>query len=485
MNEQFSVQKAVLPIFGYLIVVYVCLSAGNVFRTHEFNFHLWEVKIPSSQFLFWLLLIPFYLNRIVIFEQKESLIPKDQITEENLVSFNSYKKKVLIFSYQLSGVILVFSIFVYVHLQIHFSKLDWNLFYREVPYFILGLLPFYLQMLRSDNKLRKAENIDQINQLKELLFYRFYIFFPALSTCIIPFIFGWCNFSHLPFLACSSAAVLLFWFVSRLNKYYILFVKFFLFLTLLITVYSLFPIFNIFNNDILTCAVAFSAGFLMTMTMGITESWWFLKDRYNFSRYEKDDQKLYTESVHKTTAIVPFLLPLAFLFPNSNLSYWSLLVFAYAIFLYLIWFFTFEKQHEWYWYFLRFICGIIAPLFIILMFIKKANIHDPNISQTLVTVIGGVAITLFFYVANNVKKITYREKYYLKHLVYTILWVYVFVYLASTITNYYFLANDSKNETYILFLNKTIWLILFYLIIGLFLSAVIMWEIFFNKDISE
>lgn len=444
MANMVSVKEATTPVIGYIAVAYTCLVAGNIFR--EVNFK-WDILyLLPNQFLFLLLLIPFYLNRVIVYEQKEKYLNDRNNTDKGIIDF----------SLQFPFVVLVFVLLVFIYLRLDsISSISFEESFRVFLYNLIALVPFYAQIFRMDYKLR-------YNKKKEdLLCFRFYIFFPAISTCMISFIFGWANFNNLYFVSIISLLILLYWSLSIFYNLYsnIIFGAIAVLIITTSFILSFIPIPQGILQGVYNFSVVFSTAFLMTLVMGITESWCFIKDHHNFNNYSDDDKTFYKMSVNKATAVIPFIFPTTFLFPNSSLTYSFLWVFGYSLLLYFIWFFNTNPKG---WTTIKFIFGIIAPILISIFFHKEVSIeHAPKTG--LLLSIGYVCIGIIFSQIKDIKALA--EKYFLNYLFYTVFISFLFLSVPLLFPD--ITSSDS------IFLKKVAILSLFYLVILIFVCALV------------
>src|SRR5690349_6125406 len=74
-KEGVTIFGLIVPAIGYLFVALICIMSGSSLRE---ELKLLEfVAITPEQFLYWLLLVPIFVNRVIMYEQGSKLSEVD------------------------------------------------------------------------------------------------------------------------------------------------------------------------------------------------------------------------------------------------------------------------------------------------------------------------------------------------------------------------------------------------------------------------
>lgn len=320
MHEEIKPEKPVwLSALGYFMVSLVCFFAGLTFAGQKIE----------ENFLKLLALIPFYffyLFWVVVYDSRN---PHSQNINIKYVHFTGF--------YWVS--VASFTLISYlVEKKFKFEIVTITLL-SQVPFFILSL---YL--------------LKVVNKKFEGLTFRTFIFFPALCTCLIPFIIGYAKPMMWIYFAVFISSVVVFYYLNKSYRYYKGTLVFALLIYLVIYIFSLRAYDAIYLNGnliiskkILDFLRALCIGITMSIILGLTESWWFLKDPKNQSfTAENAGRDFYIKWVDYATRFFPFLVPILILNNSFNIAILLLIVLtAYLLNFYEKNFSTIDDGNYW------------------------------------------------------------------------------------------------------------------------------------------
>lgn len=345
-----NLKDFVIPAIGYLMVGLICVMAGNSLHT-DLTFNSF-IGINIEQFLYWLLLVPIFINRVIMYEQNSSKDILNPTTEWKKISL------------QFPLILLIFTLFVFFFLifLLNQQNLSTNTInYNRLFNLLIAIAPMYIQTIISWKKWKE-------NKATQIFNFRNYIFFPALSTCLISYMVGWTQLQDTFTISAVSLGILFYYGVSFYDKSTlkgwkwtdwiflvgIISLLIFLFLTLPINK-NLLETSTTINNT----TIVLMSCILMTLIMGITETWWFIKDLENKAKFSPADIDFYENRINKFTASLPLILPLAIFNPQTNNYFYSIII--YSGLLCAIWFYG-QSINNKYWRWIRFSFGIILPV---------------------------------------------------------------------------------------------------------------------------
>jgi len=398
-KAEFSIKDLVFPAIGYLFVALVCIMSGKSLH-YELSLENFIIISPE-QFLYWLLLVPVFINRVIMYEQS---------SDKDISNVGSEWKKL---SIQLPLIILIFTLFVFGFLNFSFVNSGFSTYQinvdKIIPVFIC-VLPLYIQAYISWKKWA-------VNKAKGMFNFRNYIFFPAISTCVISFMVGWTEFKNMEILTVTIVSILAYYSMSFYDKTSFKGWKFSDWSMLLVTLVG-FAYFFLFTlplnlnsqesvNWEMSIIVLLSC-IMMTLIMGITETWWLIKDLENKAKFESSDLDFYEKRINKVTASLPLIMPLTIFNPQTNNYFYLILL--YAILLCLIWFYG-QSINNRYWRWIRFVFGISLPV----LFAVSLRLGDNGVSFINDKAVANIipAITILFaviaFIRSNYKKNNTQE----------------------------------------------------------------------------
>lgn len=419
----------ILPSIGYLLVAYVLIIAGNHCRSIYYansEGHInWHSLILTPELLiYWILLVPVFIHRVLIYEQPSIFSRRDGRLVNNIV-------------WQLPTLSLIgcFIIITLANLSLikagGVSKpitIQWHSYVAIA----LCVSPFYLQMVfahinRSKERINRHFN------------YRNYIFFPGLSTCLFSFLAGWTAFQHhsLDILWLSVLGFNFYYLVSysslngllhrfyktiyhngkgplkedskiksvllgfvqwRKQNQYIKPVDWLVTFIILLFFGYVFYIEGIgtkvgselWHSDLVILATAI----MMTFVMGLTETWWFVKDQYNRQKFTDDDLTYYSGKLNTLTAFYPLLIPICIFNQYTNNNFYF--IFFYSMTLVFIWtyFQNKFKSRNYLWRWIRITFGIVLPILMAISFSSRPDTQEMTLIPS--NKIGGLFIILGF-----------------------------------------------------------------------------------------
>ena len=372
----------VTPATGYLLVVLICIMSGKSLQ-HDLTFTEF-ISITPEQFLYWLLLVPVFINRVIMYEQA---------SHKNISTIDMEWKKI---SLHLPIIIFLFSIFVFVYLNFSFVSTHYSTFKFEADKIVIlvaSLFPLYFMTIISWIQWKNQ-------QAKKYFNFRYYIFFPALSTCVISFLVGWTELSNFLVISIPSLIIILYYILTFYDNRIIWNWKSsdWVFLTGLITVFFYQFVIVIPFKISSTSPIDSKNGFMITlscvmmsMIMGITETWWFIKDSNNKDKFTNEALEFYQTRVAKITISLPLIMPLCIFDPHTNNNFYLILI--YAISLCIIWLYGQGIKNS-YWRWIRFGFGIILPILFALSLRDTVGIESPIKDANILNIIPGIALLL-------------------------------------------------------------------------------------------
>ncbi len=349
------IKKIILPALGYLLVAFVCGLAGYALIPER-------VGLTSGEFVLLVLLmalfLPVYINRAALYEQKiRGATASDSQYDDTLLRGMSFSLPIITFSFAV----------VFLALLLFGTKLELPPESSNATHIIirlcLAILPSYVFGLWN------AYGWQKDNRVYSFMYRSFY---PALATCVSPFIYGWSSSDGISDLAISSSILIFLWVLSFILNF--LKLTLFLFASLILavslTIFS--KVFEIpqlvLHYDLIQ---VFTFGILMTLSMGVSESWRVttrVRDGVEYGPpgvYDQDDTELYLSGTNLAAALfLPFLL-ITFFHPSTNSLYiWGVLIFI--ILQYVIWFSMVDKWPHQAWSIAGIFFGLVLPTLIAL-----------------------------------------------------------------------------------------------------------------------
>ena len=306
------IKKIISPAIGYLIVAFVCGLAGHFSNPDRMSFYSGEFVLLI---LLLGLLLPVYVNRAILYEQKKQDSERDgsYLAETHIIW-----KMGMGFPAFLFLLATGLSILILTGTNLNLPEGE-NIVSKMMLKMLAALFPAYTFGLWNNYGWQRDERV---------YFFRYRSFFPALATCILPFIYGWSNPNELYSITAASLILIFTWAVSlKLNVF-----KLALFL---LTSFSILIIFSVvtrldsfgFSTAINNFIQVFSFGVLMTLVMGVSESWRVstrIRDDVEYGPpgvYDLSDTNLYLSGTNLATSLfLPFFLT-TFLHPSTTSLY--------------------------------------------------------------------------------------------------------------------------------------------------------------------
>lgn len=348
------IKKIIYPALGYLAVALACGLAGyysNPDRVTTFSGELVLLLIFLS------LLLPVYINRAILYEQKKKISEADgSYLPETILIWGmgiGFPLFVLVFALLLSTVLLGVT---------RLSLPDGIIVSWIVVLKILAsLIPAYVFGLWNNFGWQKDERVYH---------FRYRSFFPALATCILPFIFGWSNPDALHNVTVASLVLISAWWISlKLDvvKLSFLLISLFVFLITIsvITRLDSLDLPTVWTNFI----QVFAFGVLMTLVMGVSESWRVstrIRDDVEYGPpgvYDISDTNLYISGTNLAASLfLPFFL-ITFLHPSTTTLFMvgALLLLSLQ---FILWFSFSKKWNHSVWSALGLCFGLALPILI-------------------------------------------------------------------------------------------------------------------------
>jgi 4-hydroxybenzoate polyprenyltransferase len=348
------INKIVSPAFGYLIVAFVCGLAGYSSNPDRVAINPGELVLLVLLLGF---LLPVYINRAILYEQKKHNTERDgdYLPETHVIWGMSIGLPAFIF---LLASILCLLVLVGTELNLSGGETD-------VPKILLkifiALLPAYAFGFWNNHGWQKDERV---------YFFRYRSFFPALATCILPFIYGWSGPDELFSITAASFLLLMAWGVSlRLGVF-----KLSLFLLVLFSILIIASVVTrVHSFDIPNVMVSFiqvfSFGVLMTLVMGVSESWRVstrIRDDVEYGPpgvYDQSDTNLYLSGTNLAASLfLPFFL-VTFLHPSTTSLYLAGVLVLLCL-QFILWFVFSSKWTHAIWSVLGLSFGLALPFLI-------------------------------------------------------------------------------------------------------------------------
>ncbi|MGJ5814448.1 UbiA prenyltransferase family protein [Paludibaculum fermentans] len=329
---------------GYFLVAVACTWAGYVIAHKA----LWPAQSDwPSLALLWLLLLPAYVARATLFEQTNV-----KWFAENHDNRQWLRKLSIQFS------LITLALNVPLGLLILYASPTPAFDSRQNILIRAGLtiLPMYLMTFHLALKWPSEPT---------LYSFRLRNFFPAFSTCLMPFIFGYSGVNDLPCAIIGVALILSFWALAQFITHKGLAkVGFRVYVIVLLAM-----IISTFNSDsqvgrwIWVCTF----GILTTLVMGVSEAWRvttrILKgiDYRPAGPYTDTERALYLGGTNLATAsLIPSFL-LTSLHPATTSIYLSSIIILLAL-QYICWFVDRTPNKGTYWPTLGLVFGFLIPL---------------------------------------------------------------------------------------------------------------------------
>lgn len=345
--------KLFISALGYLIVASFCGLAGYYSNPEKNTGEL------ILLFLFIAFLLPVYLNRAVLYERKKH-------HSEGNGYYLPETKVVWSMSIDLPALMFVFACILSA-IVLFGTRLD-------LPGYETNILMYYLKLFIA---IIPGYVIGFWNNIgwqrdKRVYYFRYRSLFPAIATCILPFIYSWSEPGALYEISIASFAVLFLWFISlRLNL--LVFSVFVLIVLFLLIVFSVFiKVHNFgFTDSFVSFIQVFSFGVLMTLVMGVSESWRVstrMRDDVEYGPpgvYDIKDQNIYMSGANLAAALFFPLFFLTSLHPSTKILYLFCSVVLLS-FQYYIWFRYSSKWTHVVWSTLGIIFGLSLPVVILI-----------------------------------------------------------------------------------------------------------------------
>nr|VFK65074.1 MAG: 4-hydroxybenzoate polyprenyltransferase [Candidatus Kentron sp. UNK]VFK71368.1 MAG: 4-hydroxybenzoate polyprenyltransferase [Candidatus Kentron sp. UNK] len=343
------INKIVSPAIGYLIVALVCGLAGYFSNPDRIDIYVGELVLLALLLSF---LFPVYLNRAILYEQKKQGIEGDR---GRFIAEMGRGFPVFVF---ILALVLCLIIIFGTELNLPEGEVYLTIMLSKI---FIALLPAYTFGLWNNYGWKKD---------KRVYFFRYRSFFPALATCILPFIYGWSNPNELYSITIASLTLLLVWGISlklNLPKLSIFLVASFLILILLSVITRIYS-FDL-SNELVNFIQVFSFGVLMTLVMGVSESWRVstrIRDDVEYGPrgiYEPSDINLYLSGANLAASLfLPFFL-ITFLHPSTTYPY----IIGVSLLLclqFLLWFSFSSKWKHATWSALGLFFGLALPILV-------------------------------------------------------------------------------------------------------------------------
>jgi 4-hydroxybenzoate polyprenyltransferase len=338
-------REALLSAFGYFIVAIACTLAGYA-TGHQ---HLLPLRVEWPTFvLFFAVMFPAYANRAILYELKLRDFG-DHILELAWLKSFSIHVPVLLFA---EGGGIASLLFLYV------TPPSDRSFIKTLTRIIVTAIPMYSIGARLTAKWPRDN---------ALFGFLHRSFFPAFATCLTPFVFGYAGYGDTKCCVWSTGCILLFWALSlRWSVFW---------LALLGTVcLALLAVEQLFWLDFsiarARCATVIFFGTLMTLAMGVAESWRVCTrvQRNDIFRkvgpFNAREKSLYLGCTNFATSIFLPCFLLTALHPSTKGLY---LVTVLALFatLYCFWLLPeVERKLSWPWPTLGVVFGLLVPVIV-------------------------------------------------------------------------------------------------------------------------
>ena len=330
---------------GYFLVVLVCTHAGYSVAHHQATPTSAEWKILAP---FWLALLPAYVSRSALYEQKHLHVFAEFATNLQWLrwTYSLQLPGLLIFLYVASALAGVYSTDSADSTMCLFGRIAICI----APMYIMGM--WLVAKWPSDNK---------------LFTFRFRTFFPAFATCLMPFIYGYSGCADLFCCVIGSGIVLSFWVISLfLNSLRLAW----LILALFLVIAFASIVFPLSSDGVFSRWIQVSTfGFLLTLAMGVSEAWRIAarvlndEDYQPSGKYSDADKQLYLGGTNLATALfLPGFLLTAF-HPATNIWY-LILTLSLLVAQYLFWFIDRTPSKRTYWISIGVVSGLLLPIII-------------------------------------------------------------------------------------------------------------------------
>ena len=331
-----------LSAFGYFLVAILCSLAGYALA------HKTTIPVTFSEWvpliILWALLAPAYVGRAVLYEcTKTKFITRDDrkaIKWQKTMSWQ-YGLAAFLFGIAVAGPLLT-------RLGRDNPALVAQIVCTIAPMYILGL---YL-------------GVRWPSDLK-LFDFRYRNFFPALATCLPPFVFGYETGGDLFCSLAATSLVILPWLVALVTPAR----RFAIggFVVLVVSILAL-PLQSALTTSAVTrCIVLCTFGLLLTLAMGVCETWRFIARVLNDIEYRPDGQfsaetkQYYLGGANLATALfLPIFLWTA-LHPATTRVY-VIAAFMLLAFQYAAWYRDHTETKQTWWPHVGAVIGYLYPV---------------------------------------------------------------------------------------------------------------------------
>lgn len=386
---------ALISAGGYFAVAIACAWAGYALGHHHILVAVNDLPVLVLAIA---ALFPAYVNRGILYELKHSQRFSEDDQNRLWLKKLSIQLPLLIAIVVLGGAVVVS------------RSTSTPIFWRTCLHILITVAPIYVMGIRLTSRWLRDENV---------FAFRFRSFFPAFATCLMPFTFGYGNFAEV---VCSTTAAVLiigYWLVAlhastRTGAI--------IGMGILITIVG----WQIAVITLMTtqadCARVLFFGTVMTLLMGVSESWRvttrILNDHdFRLSAYSEEEKKFYLGGTNIGTALfIPFFL-LTFLHSSTTPLYLFLFLILLAV-QYTFWFVDRTPQKSTLWPMAGVACGLLVPIMIGICTHVAGRLELPKFRfvphelGSLVEVIGANVALAGFLTHIGVRHIMKRRKSY-------------------------------------------------------------------------
>lgn len=365
------INKIVFPAIGYLVVAITCGFAGYFSNPERAEAKSGDIVLLILLFGF---LFPVYINRAILYEQKK------HATE----SIGEYLPETqAIWGMRIGLPALIFVLASIPFLIILFgtdlkSQLD-DVDHLDVLIKISAALsPAYLFGIWNSYGWQKDRRVYA---------FRYRSFFPALATCILPFVYGWAEPNETLSVSLAATCIISAWLISQwISTFRFSLIMLLAFAALMIASIVARTQAFVLPDSLASFLQVFSFGLLLTLVMGVSESWRVstrTRDDVEYGPpgvYGQSDASLYLSGTNLATSLFfPFFL-VTFLHPSTTYMYMAL-VLALLILQFALWFaFASNWTHE-IWSKLGLAFGLSLP--VIVVFGANFSMSMPFVNEAL------------------------------------------------------------------------------------------------------
>jgi hypothetical protein len=303
-----TLANALISAMGYFTVAIACTWAGYALRRHSIL--ITRVDLPLLAVAV-AALLPAYVNRGILYELKHARFNEEDHNRRWLKKF-SIQLSMLVGIGIALGAIDVYSRWTYAYNPT-----------RAALQIIITMAPIYAINFRLNRRWLRDDS---------LYVFRFRSFFPAFATCLMPFTFGYSDFSHISCTAVAAVLILGYWVIalhSSTRTTALVGAS----LLLLVVIWQGTTIgLSTFQAE---CAHVLFFGTVMTLLMGVSEAWRVTTRVLNnqdlrSSPYSQREKNFHLGGTNLATALfIPFFL-LTFLHPSTTGLYLLLFLFLLA-----------------------------------------------------------------------------------------------------------------------------------------------------------